>query len=179
MKDIETRKETVSAMLDDELRTRECECCSDLIKQQPELRDAWDIYALIGDVLRGTPVSTMPRSFADRMTAEPTVLAPRSLLVRRRIKFYAWPAAAAAAGIGFVAWITLSVLPVQNVEMASANRAAVQAQATPAPSDSGRVAGPEIEDYLLAHQPYSSTPVMQGVAPYIQVVSDPSESVKQ
>lgn len=179
MKEIETRKEAVSAMLDDELRARECECCSALIKEQPELRDAWDIYALIGDVLRGTPASAMSRSFADRMTAEPTVLAPRALLVRRRMKFYAWPAAAAAAGIGFVTWISLSVLPAQNVEVASAKRAAVQTQATPTPPAAGRVAGPEIEDYLLAHQPYSSSPVMQGVAPYIQMVSDPSESAKQ
>lgn len=177
MKEIETHKEAVSAMLDDELRAGDCERCASLIKEHAELRETWDTYSLIGDLMRGTPASTLARSYADRINAEPTVLAPRAARAPRRVVRYALPAAAAAAGIGFVTWISLGLLPGQNAEVrtADARPATVTAPAEAVATRDNRV----MEDYLLAHQPYSLTSPMQGVAPYVRTVSEQSESAKQ
>jgi len=178
MKEIDTHKEAISAMLDDELRAGECERCATLIREHAELRETWDTYSLIGDLMRGTPASFLPRGLTDRIKAEPTVLAPRALHAHRRVVRYALPAAAAAAGIGFVTWISLGLLPGQNAEITTADARPPAATAPAAAVVPVRDNG-VMEDYLLAHQPYSLTSPMQGVAPYVRPVSDQSESAKQ
>jgi hypothetical protein len=42
-----------------------------------------------------------------------------------------------------------------------------------------RLTAAEVENYLLAHQPYSHTSTLQGVAPYVRTVSDEREAEKK
>jgi hypothetical protein len=41
------------------------------------------------------------------------------------------------------------------------------------------VIGVEVENYLLAHQPYSHTSAMQGIAPYARTVADERGAVRK
>ena len=71
-------KEQVSALMDGQLGDAECDGCLRRLKDDDELRDDWAVYHLIGDALRGTSARGMPAAFAERLSAEPTVLAPRA-----------------------------------------------------------------------------------------------------
>ncbi len=64
-------KETVSALFDGELDAVEMDRVCARLKDEPDLRDAWDSYALIGDALRGTTRGALPRTFSERLAAEP------------------------------------------------------------------------------------------------------------
>ena len=76
------------------------------------------------------------------------------------------PAAAAVAGVALVSWLGLDLMssgePMQ-VATAAATNAPVQA--------TSRVEAP-LRAYLVAHQGYSPTGSMQGVALYARGVSD-------
>jgi sigma-E factor negative regulatory protein RseA len=77
-------------------------------------------------------------------------------------------AAASVAAVAFVVW---TASPGWRTESQLAGGPA--AVATPAPVALVSSAAPaEIENYLLAHRPYSHTSAMQGIAPYGRSVAD-------
>jgi len=71
----------------------------------------------------------------------------------------------------------------RNEPQLAATPAAVASEGAsfaPPTAASGRQAASlgEVENYLLAHQPYSHTSAMQGIAPYVRTIADeigPSE----
>lgn len=145
---------------DDELHGQFC------LLQSPEGRREWHAYHLIGDVLRETPAA-VSRDFMDRfearMSEEPTVLAPRRLPARSP-RMFALSAAASVTAVGVVIW---AVLQAGNVDRSATQLAANNVQ----PDQAGAQVGP----YLLAHQEYSPSVAMQGMAPYVRAVSDVRE----
>lgn len=159
--------ERISALIDGEVD--ESELSQDLvrIRGSAELRRAWDNYHLIGDTLRGHAAPSLASRVAERLAAEPTVLAPQP---RRRMRRgnavqVALSAAAGVAGIALVAWLALSGL--------TADPQSIAAQGTvggPAIAATPTAVG--VDDYLLAHQSFSPKGAMQGVAPYVRTVSD-------
>lgn len=50
---IDKINDQLSAMLDDELDARECELLLTRLGKDPQLRDVWERYSLIGDCIRG------------------------------------------------------------------------------------------------------------------------------
>jgi len=158
-------KEQLSALMDDQGDGAECDRCLERIKVDAELRKSWAVYHLIGDVLRGTDGGTLPESFGQRLAGEPTVVAPqrRSSAIRPTPVRYALPIAASVAAVAFVAWVGLPQLQSGTTETAQAP--ATAAPAIPVARDVG--------DYLLAHQPFSPSSAMSGVAPYVRTVSEP------
>ena len=64
-------KERLSALMDDQGDHAECEHCLGQVRADVELRETWQVYHLIGDVLRGTHGGTLPATFAQRMVDEP------------------------------------------------------------------------------------------------------------
>lgn len=162
----DAKLEEVSLLMDGELddvgADRVCAMLRDARCEQ-----AWVCYHVIGDALRG-PCAAMPgfaHRFAERLSAEPTVLAPQ----RRRSApaAIALAAAATVAAVSVVGWVALSTMPAPE----SAIQAARQA-ATLRAADARR---PVDNDYLLAHQEYSPATAIQGVRPYLRAVaaSDP------
>lgn len=163
-------KERLSAAMDSELDGPECEGCLDRLRDDPELRQTWGLYHLVGDAIRGHAGTGLPASFAARLTAEATILAPRRpASVPQRARWYALSAAASLAAVALVAWMALPVVqppPVTASAPVAPSAATVQAQVTP-------VAVPEaVNDYLLAHQRFSPSSVMGGMAPYIRTVAE-------
>jgi sigma-E factor negative regulatory protein RseA len=165
----------LSALIDGELRGEEIRTHLGCLKSDADLRRAWDTYHLIGDALRGHLSPDFSSRVAARLVQEPTVLAPRSgAAALVRVARYAVSAAAVAAAVALVVWTALPVM--RGEPQLAANSAAAPAAGVPGPELDARRASAEDENYLLAHQPYSHTSAMQGVATYVRAVSEPREA---
>jgi sigma-E factor negative regulatory protein RseA len=174
-------KEKISELMDGELEDGVAAMSIDGLErsmasrgQDGEAFEAWRTYHLIGDAMRDT--RSLSAGFAarvaERLAAEPTVLAPRRSrpIPQEPRKWYAVPAAAAAglAAIGLVGWLALAPQP-------QVNQPAPFAQAIPAPVEVRKPAIVPLPtatpDYLLAHQGFSPRISLQGMAPYARTVS--------
>jgi sigma-E factor negative regulatory protein RseA len=167
-------KERLSALMDEELGGAESEGCLDRLDRDGELQDAWRVYHLIGDALRGHAGHGLPPSFADRLAAEPTVLAPRR--AERAAQRNAWYALSAAASVAAVALVGWMALPLFEPPAQIASSQTAPAQATVAPPPAVVPAAQGVNDYLLAHQRFSPSSVMGGMAPYVRTVSEAREA---
>jgi sigma-E factor negative regulatory protein RseA len=164
----------LSALIDGELRGEELRAHLGRLKSDADLRRAWDTYHLIGDALRGHFSPGCSSRVVARLVQEPTVLAPRSngAAIVRAAR-YIVPAVAAVAAVVLVVWTALPEM--RGEPQLAANSAAVPDAGVPGSESSARRASPENENYLLAHQPYSHTSAMQGVATYVRAVSETRE----
>jgi sigma-E factor negative regulatory protein RseA len=165
-------KERLSAMIDDELGATECDGCLARLGEDPALREAWAVYHLIGDALRGQAGRALPAAFAPRLAAEPTILAPRRTeRAAARAAWYTLSAAASIAAVALVGWMALPLFegPTQ-VASAPPAPAATLAEAKPVP------VARDVNDYLLAHQRFSPSSAMGGIAPYVRTVSEEHEA---
>jgi sigma-E factor negative regulatory protein RseA len=200
---------SVSSLMDGELNLDEAEREIARLKTDTSLRASWDTYHLIGDTLRGDTVvdagvAGFAGRFAERLAAEPTVLAPPRRAPRSRFQTYALSAAASVAAVAVVGWVTMSTLvvkpdtaagilataplvqPVPSQPLAPQPQVAATppapaqqapiAAVQPAPVPAAVLASPEhVHEYMLAHQGISPTTAIQGVAPYIRTVSSVGE----
>jgi sigma-E factor negative regulatory protein RseA len=165
-------KEKLSAMMDDALERDERERCVQRLKEDAELRAAWDVYHLIGDTLRGHTAPQIAEQVRARLAAEPTVLAPRRAeRARPRLAWYPLAAAASVAAVALVGWLALPLFDLQGgAVMDPGTIAKVEPAAVPVPQAQGMV------DYLLAHQRFSPAIAMSGLAPYVRTVAEESGS---
>jgi len=162
-------KEKLSAMIDGELEG-EVQAQLGRLRTDPELRAAWDIYHLIGDALRGHASREIAPRVILRLREEPTVLAP--LRARRRVTRIGWYGMYAAASLAAVAVVAWTAFPGWHTEPElAANSVATTAEA-PDESLAVSLSPAEVENYLLAHQPYSHVSAVQGVAPYVRGVAE-------
>ena len=152
-------------LMDGELDESELARNLALLRSSTDVRRTWDTYHLIGDALRGHLAPALAARVSERLAAEPTVLAPRERAPRGRLARLAISAAAGAAGIALVAWLALPGLKPEPPQVA------VSAP-TPAPAAPVTPVAVGVENYLLAHQSFSPTGAMQGVAPYVRTVAD-------
>jgi sigma-E factor negative regulatory protein RseA len=161
--------ERISAFMDGELEDHEAATQVRRLKDDPQLRAAWETYHLIGDAMRGEAgyPSGLAASISVKLAAEPTVLAPSPRMQSRNVRRVALSAAASIGGVALVAWLALfdnPFLPRQNLAVNQAPLGAqTQIAATPANGS--------VNDYLLAHQQFSPSTAMQGVASYVRTVS--------
>ena len=163
-------KHDISALMDGELEQDAAETAIARLKQQEELRDAWFDYHLIGDVMRQTGI--VSADFGERLRGklalEPVILAPRRSLLQKT-KIAALSVAASLAAVAVVAWVVLQ----NNTDKAKDNLAATQQSNAAALASLPRYPlNSNVNEYLLAHQEFSPSTTMQGVAPYVRTVSD-------
>jgi len=173
-----TMKEKVSALIDGELQSDSLHAHLGRLRADPELRGAWDTYHLIGDALRGHISPAISDRVVARLREEPTVLAPRpERSPSRRLGWYAMSAAASVAAVAFVVW-TASPGWRAEPQLAGGQEAATLTTGAPVTLVSS-VAPAEIENYLLAHRPYSHTSAMQGIAPYGRSVAHERRAARE
>lgn len=164
-------KERLSAWMDCELADQQARQLPLQLKLDAELRGIWDCYHLIGDALRGVQGPDLCAKICARLNAEPTVLAPQRRITAERLRWVALSAAASIAAVALVGWVALSSVPQEAPKIAVVPAPEVKQVAVPA----GKVAN----DYLLAHQRYSPSNAMQGVAPYVRTVSEERSAVRR
>jgi len=157
-------KQEISALMDGELFEDEADKLLNRIGRGTVAHKDWEIYHLIGDVLRQPEHihCDLSARVRDRMRDEPTVLAPRSHAVKQKIRTVALSAAASLAAVGVVAWMSQQIGTESPSQMAMQNNAmrpvSIQIQ-------------PKSNDYLMAHQEFSPSTDMNGGASYIRMVS--------
>ena len=165
----------ISALMDGELDARQAHEQITRLKQDGGLADGWDVFHVIGDTMRGDRALSagFNRRMAARLAVEPTVLAPQRSTARR-VMTYALSAAASVAAIGLVGWVAVISNPIApQQELAKAP------QIVPAPAPAPQLASVpsdgNMSEYLIAHQEFSPSTSIQGVAPYIRTVSSSRE----
>lgn len=162
--DMKTR---ISALMDGELEDHEVRETLDALRRSEDLRRRWNEANLIGEALRDEQRLDFDVT-AQVMAAleqEPTVLAPQA----RAQGSWTRPAlalAASAAGVAVVAWLGLGPVaePVATSQVA---RAPVRA----ATVDARAPSTPRLQEYLVAHQAYSSSGPIVGGARNIRTVA--------
>mgnify|MGYP001596747905 FL=1 len=163
----------ISALMDSELDEHQARQLFTRLKQDEQLLHCWHTFHLIGDALRGERI--LSHEFDQRLTArlvgEPTVLAPRRSTTKR-MTAYALSAAASLLAVALVGWVAFFNNPLTpQPEIAKAPNtpppaAAPSTQLASVPSDG------KMNEYLIAHQEFSPSTAIQGLAPYIRSVSD-------
>jgi sigma-E factor negative regulatory protein RseA len=164
--------ERISSLMDGELDAHQAGQELTRLKNDPEAKASWEAYHLIGDAMRGD--RGLSPQFSERLTArlaaEPTVLAPRRGPARRAVA-YAWSAAASLSAVALVGWMALNnPIPPQAPDTLAGGKQTVpaaepQVELASVPSE-GRM-----NEYLIAHQEFSPSTAIQGVATYIRTVS--------
>jgi sigma-E factor negative regulatory protein RseA len=175
--------ENISRLMDGEVDPAEFErICGEM--KAPDAMNTWVCYHVIGDQLRGAR-GVSPR-FATRfcavLAAEPTVLAPdlSTKLATQlaphlaqtaqygragQVATAAWAIAATLAAVTVVGWTAFSMVEAPPTAVAKAREATtVRAAQIKPPADIP-------PDYLLAHQEYSPSVVIQGGLPYLRAVA--------
>jgi sigma-E factor negative regulatory protein RseA len=196
-------REQISALMDGELDDARAHALCAQMKND-ESGECWATYHLIGDALRSECLAQagFARRFAERLAAEPTVLAPGSKplhdghngydghrmpapwpasmsdMIKARPWYYGMAAAASFAAVGLVGWFGAQEFSLGPglTEQASATmiRPGAATIAVNAQSTAAltRRSLPMLDPYLLVHQEYSPTTAMQGVRPYVRTVAD-------
>lgn len=163
-------KQNISTLMDGELCGDEAEVLLGKIKHQPEARQEWLTYHLIGDALRQPDYipSAMSAAFFERLQAESTVLAPHR---QRSSKagIFAMSAAASIMAMAFLAWLSVQIDTGPAVQQAQ-QRPNVLRTAN-FPIDANFPTNDSMNDYLLAHQEFSPSTDVRGAASYIRTVS--------
>jgi sigma-E factor negative regulatory protein RseA len=160
-------REQVSAFLDGELPNSETELLLKRLTRDPELRESFGRYALIGESLRGASGARLSHGFTSKVNraidGEP-VTSPNPLPSSNRLVNWWRPFAGAgiAAGVAAIAVIalqqravpTLASLPVQTVAAAKEPLS----YTVPAPVAASPTALPaaRLTNYVFAHSKYSS-----------------------
>lgn len=171
----------ISAFIDGESGEYEGRAALARFKNESECREAWAIYHMIGDAMRGE--RALRHDFTARvcgcLDGEPTVLAPR--MARRHLARYALSAAASVAAVVFVLTLvnTTGGKPGDGgVQLMASNTSATPAAASApiapraAPSAAQTAASrTAVNEYLMAHQEFSPSTTLQGMAPYIRTVA--------
>jgi len=183
-------KARISELMDGELGRREAAGPLEALRSEDEARATWRSYHLIGDAMRDT--HALSAGFAARvaakLAAEPTVMAPARLApVMQRPRWQFLSAAASLAAVALVGWVAfgprenapqVAQIPAQNLAMKA--QAAQSAARAPAPAVQAQVPPPDAaQDYLYAHQGYSPRNSLQGVAPYVRMVSGEAGAPKR
>lgn len=179
--------ESISVLMDGELSVLEAEREIARIKEDKERRECWESFHLVGDALRGEKWHSpgFSEAFASRLTAEPTVLAPRRRFglssQPRRLTTYALSAAASLSAAALVAWVAIAPNAPLGIQADATRSGGGQSVTQDLASASTLKPGSlplanvasegRMNEYLLAHQGFSPSTTLQGLAPYIRSVS--------
>lgn len=177
-------KDQLSALLDGDLDDQSSRTVVDSMCRDAALRDKWDKYCLIGDVLRGDRAGApdFTSRVMDGLRDEPTLLAPS----RRdgaaadgegRVRRAALPVAASVMGAAAVGMLAYTFYPRSDDAGMLTAAAASRAQAVEASARQGRtvVAGERQDshrEYVFVHQAMNGGGPIPGAVQYVRTVSD-------
>jgi sigma-E factor negative regulatory protein RseA len=163
----------ISEWMDGELNEQETRLLVDRLKRDPELQNCWNTFHLIGDVMRGERALSQDfgRRLAERLAGEPAVLAPRTR-ASRRIATYTLSAAASLSAVALVAWLAFVNNPLAPQLQVAPPPVAITPPTVPPDEQLASVPSDgTMNEYLIAHQEFSPSTEIQGLAPYIRSVS--------
>lgn len=164
----------ISTLMDGELNGHAAQAALLRLEAAQDLQDCWFTYHLIRDALKreATLYGDLASGVGRRLAREPTVLAPRRP-VAHRLKVAAVSLAASVTAIAMVAWVMFqNPQDRQQEQMAMAESSGIAAKPVHLPATQ------QLNDYLIAHQEYSPSTAIQGVAPYVRTVADSKREIR-
>ena len=164
----------ISALMDGEVDEKSAAQLIEALARDAEAIRTWRSYHLIGDAMRGGMLLSerVTERVAQRLAAEPTVLAPRRMRTESPRLFTMSALAASVAAVAFVGWMAFAPQP----QLAPAPLAQLKAPVDKPPMIPLPNAA---NDYLLAHQGFSPRVSLQGMAPYVLTIAEhPAEARK-
>jgi sigma-E factor negative regulatory protein RseA len=180
--------ERISALMDGEIDHGEVAQVVRQVKDRSELKEAWSTYHLIGEAMRGERLtdSGVMQAVSASLAAEPTVLAPNRKF-GESIRRLALPSMAAAAAVGTVTWVSLAtyqpaatpnpvplaevIVPMTAMTEPAPLGSLVQAASLSSAPPQIQLPSRRIDAYLEAHQEFSPSRTIQGLASYARTVS--------
>ena len=164
----------ISALMDGEVDEKSAAQLIEALARDAEAIRTWRSYHLIGDAMRGGMLLSerFTERVAQRLAAEPTVLAPRRMRTESPRLFTMSALAASVAAVAFVGWMAFAPQP----QLAPAPLAQLKAPVDKPPMIPLPNAA---NDYLLAHQGFSPRVALQGMTAYVRTVSDPVEEPRK
>lgn len=154
-------QEKISALLDSELDSEQLESVLEAMDGDDKLQEQWDLYHLIGDVMReaGPAHVSITERVVARLQNEPVLVTTEVRVVTghktREAANKAWYSVAASlAGIAFVGWVAWqSFAPVSNSPGQISASLAQQMQASPKVKPVAYES--RVNDYWVAHRELS------------------------
>lgn len=154
-------QEKMSALLDGELDSEQLESVLKAMDSDEKLQGQWDLFHMIGDVMReGLPAQmSISDRVAARLESEPALVSKDIQLVpghkQKEAANRAWYSVAASlAGIAFVGWVAWqSFIPASNAPGQISASLAQQMQASPKVKPVAYES--RVNDYWVAHQQLS------------------------
>jgi len=162
-------REQVSAFLDGELPSSETELLLKRLSRDPELRQSFGRYALIGETLRGGSGASLSLTFAARVNrtidgepAAPALPAARARPLRWWRPIAGTAVAAGVTAIAVVTWQQRAVAPsltaaprAQSVRLATVAKEPLS-YTVPTPAAAPAMLAPaRLTNYVFAHSKYS------------------------
>jgi len=174
------QKEQISSFVDGELDHWARGRAIGHLKDQEALREVWDRYHLIGDIMRGE--GSRPRAegiaeaVARRIASEPTVMAPGNLAPRPSRRWVLPVAGSALAASVAVAVLNVpGLIGSEVVQVAGGGGSANLVPQTPMPGTRWRHVNPEVESrlnqFLVDHGDSLAPGPVPRVLPYASFVS--------
>jgi len=176
----------LSAFMDGESPEFEARSAMAGLLSGEEDRVRWASYHVIRDVLRDEALSIdVSTRVSAALAQEPSILAPRPAAAFRAKRF-AMSMAASVSAVAVVGWLAFSGIPGPSgapelVASGAAGQTAADKTVLPgavmpaaATADVQLVSVPsdsQMNEYLLAHQGFSPSTSLHGVAPYIRTVA--------
>lgn len=174
--------EKLSALMDGDLDNQSVRLMVDRLNREDSLKKDWDVYCLIGDVIRGDQQGApdMVARVMSGLDDEPTVLAPRPMPAeasRRAVWHSLMPIAASVMGVAAVGLVAATMY---TGDAGIAPVAAVPRVVTMAPVQNVSVTVPaSVEtrhrEYLFVHQASTGAGPMPSALQYVRTVSAQSE----
>ena len=171
--------EQLSTLVDDELANQDA--VLERVAADPELRARWSRYHLMRDVITGhipeQPLGDIASRVSQALDDEPAILAPVHKR-KRKIPFIMKQVGglAIAATVSAVAVITVQQTQEETsttpTEIAVANPPAAQVRYVSDTTGLDTAVQSKLDGYLVNHNEYSVSANMQGVLPYMRIVSE-------
>ena len=173
--------EQVSSLLDDELPSEQAALLLARLKREPELRERFARYALIGETLRGR---TMPVDLGARVASAIAEEPAHAVSGMHRWVSRLRPVAGLAVAASVAMFAVLALQPPETrppSEVVPALTPASRAVIRPQQAGFSGVRSPELQTqlqrYLMNHNEHADTARLRGVMPYVQIAAN--DTVRQ
>ncbi|MCK7582924.1 MAG: sigma-E factor negative regulatory protein [Chromatiales bacterium] len=171
-------RQRLSALQDDELAPAQLPALLDALAGDPELRERWERYTLIGQAMRGEAIDPAARALADRVRAalasEPTVLCPQRLERASRRWTGRHTGLALAASVLLVAVLATPIFVDDPVGPTLGPVAARLVERQSLPLHRWHLEHPalasKLDRYLVTHQATAPATGAKGLLPYAMLV---------
>ncbi len=184
--------ERVSALLDNELSDTEMTSTLTGLDQKAELRQMWDRYHLIGDVMRGEPIQFRATEISDRVRqqveSEPAIISlPKKRGLSGRRSHWIKPVAGAALAASVATVAVINAPGFLGLDEPATPQFTATSISTVTPATRQNLSGtrwrnlakPSLETrlngYLVDHSGHVSTGTGIGVMPYATFVGYDTE----